>query len=89
MNCKTRGQKIDEFLESAKRVLINTLLVIWAVLTAFLAIGFAGNKLENEELKGKIKSMEVQMQMKEETKTTETTYVVVDGHKYMVVDTAW
>ena len=89
MNCKSRGQKIDEFLESAKRVLINTLLVIWAVLTAFLAIGFAGNKLENEELKGKIKSMEVQMQMKEETKTTETTYVVVDGHKYMVVDTAW
>ena len=89
MNCKTRGQKIDEFLESAKRVLINTLLVIWAVLTAFLAIGFAGNKLENEELKGKIKSMEVQMQMKEETKQTETTYVVIDGHKYMVVDTAW
>ena len=89
MNCYTRREKIDEFLESAKRVLINTLLVIWAVLTAFLAIGFAGNKLENEELKGKIKSMEVQMQMKEETKTTETTYVVVDGHKYMVVDTAW
>lgn len=86
MNCKTRGQKTDEFLESAKRVLINTLLVIWAVLTAFLAIGFAGNKLENEELKGKIKSMEVQMK---ETKQTETTYVVVDGHKYMAVDTAW
>lgn len=86
MNCKTRGQKIDEALESAKRFMINVLLIAWAVLTAFLAIGFAGNKLENDELKGKIKSMEVQMK---ETKQTETTYVVVDGHKYMVVDTAW
>ena len=86
MNCKTRGQKIDEALESAKRFMINVLLIVWAVLTAFLAIGFAGNKLENDELKGKIESMEVQM--KKETKTTES-YILVDGHKYMVIDTVY
>lgn len=87
MNIKSRGQKIDEFLENAKRFMINVLLIAWAVLTAFLGLGFLANRLENDELKSKIKSMEIQM--KEESKTTETTYVVIDGHKYMVVDTAW
>lgn len=87
MSIKTRGEKIDEFLENAKRVLINTLLVIWAVITIFLAICLVGNRMEINELKGTVNQMEVQL--KKETKTTETTYVVVDGHKYMVVDTAW
>ena len=88
MSIKSRGEKIDEFLENAKRVLINTLLLIWAVITIFLAIFLVGNRMEINELKGTLNQMEVQLKSKE-TKTTETTYVVVDGHKYMVVDTAW
>lgn len=88
MSIKSRGEKIDEFLENAKRVLINTLLLIWAVITIFLAICLVGNRMEINELKGTLNQMEVQLKSKE-TKQTETTYVVIDGHKYMVVDTAW
>ena len=86
MNIMTRGEKIDAALESAKRVLINTLLVIWAVLTVFLGIGFLANHMEVEKLSNKIETMEVQLKSKE-TKTE--SYILVDGHKYMVVDTAW
>ena len=88
MSIKSRGEKIDEFLENAKRVLINTLLLIWAVITIFLAICLVGNRMEINELKGTLNQMEVQLKSKE-TKQTETTYVVIDGHKYKVVDTAW
>ena len=88
MNVMTRGEKIDAALESAKRALINTLLVIWAVLTAFLGIGFLANHMEVEKLSNEIETMEVQLKESKEAKTTES-YILVDGHKYMVVDTAW
>lgn len=87
MNIMTRGEKIDEFLENAKRVLINTLLVIWAVITIILGIGFIANHMEVTKLNNKIKGLEVQLKESKETKTE--SYILVDGHKYMVVDTAW
>lgn len=87
MSIKSRGEKIDEFLENAKRVLINTLLLIWAVITIFLAICLVGNRMEINELKGTVNQMEVQLKQSKETKTE--SYILVDGHKYMVVDTAW
>ena len=86
MNIMTRGEKIDAALESAKRFMINVLLIAWAVLTAFLGIGFLANYMEVRKLNSEVKTLEVQM--KKETKTTES-YILVDGHKYMVVDTVY
>lgn len=83
MNTKSRAQKIDEFLEDAKRFFIVTLLVAWGVLTVFLGIGFMGNRLEVKNLKSQIEKME------EQKRAEATTYVVVDGHKYEVIDTAY
>lgn len=60
------------------------LLVIWGVLTMFLGIGFAANRMEVKELTNKIEKME-----KEKKESKETTYVVVDGHKYEVIDTTY
>ena len=87
MNIMTRGEKIDAALESAKRFMINVLLIAWAVLTAFLGIGFLANHMEVEKLSNEIETMEVQLKQSKETKTE--SYIYVDGHKYMVVDTAW
>ena len=83
MNTKSRAQKIDEFLEDAKRFFIVTLLVAWGVLTVFLGIGFMGNRLEVKNLKSQIEKME------EQKRVEATTYVVVDGHKYEVIDTTY
>lgn len=87
MNIMTRGEKIDAALESAKRLMINVLLITWAVLTAFLGIGFLANHMEVEKLSNEIETMKVQLKQSKETKTE--SYILVDGHKYMVVDTAW
>ena len=84
MNTRTRGEKIDEFLTNVKRTFVIALLVIWGVLTMFLGIGFAANRMEAKELTKKIEKME-----KEKKESKETTYVVVDGHKYEVIDTAY
>lgn len=64
---KTRGEKIDEFIENVKRIVIKILLILWAVLTIFLAIGFAGNYMEVQRLK-------------EENKKIEREYSEVMGH---------
>lgn len=83
MNTKSRAQKVDEFLEDVKRFFIVTILVAWGILTMFLGIGFMGNRLEVKNLKTQIKVME------EEKKAEATAYVVVDGHKYEVIDMAY
>ena len=83
MNTRTRGEKIDEFLTNVKRTFVIALLVIWGVLTMFLGIGFAANRMEVKELTKKIEKME------EQKRVEATTYVVVDGHKYEVIDTAY
>lgn len=39
MNTKTRGEKIDEFIENAKRAAVTGLLVLWGIIT--MATGIA------------------------------------------------
>lgn len=58
MNTRTRGEKIDEFIENAKRTAVKVLLILWAVLTIFLGIGFAGNYIENKKLNMELKRIE-------------------------------
>lgn len=89
MNVKTRGEKIDEMLTSVKRFLITAMLVIWGLLTFALGVNAIGKNWETKQLNNRINELEVQLKNEKETESTETTYVYVDGHKYMVVDTAW
>lgn len=86
MNVRTRGEKIDEMLTSVKRFLITTMLVIWGLLTFALGVNAIGKNWETKQLNNRIKELEVQLKSKE-TKTE--SYILVDGHKYMVVDTVW
>lgn len=58
MNTKTRGEKIDRFIEDAKAVAIKGLLIVWAILTIFLAVGFAGNYIECKKLNMELKRIE-------------------------------
>ena len=84
MNCKTRGEKIDEALESVKRFMINTLLIIWACITVFLGIALIANWMEIEELNNKLETMSIQKERVEEK-----SYIIMDGHRYEVVDMHW
>lgn len=58
MDTLTRGEKIDRALENAKRVAIKVLLILWAVLTMFLAIGFAGNHVQVKHLEEQLERVE-------------------------------
>lgn len=58
MNIKTRGEKIDEALESIKRGFIITLLVVWGVLTMFFGIGMISNEMRVHELEEELKVYE-------------------------------
>lgn len=58
MNCKTRGEKIDEALESIKRGFIITLMVVWGVLTMFFGIGMIANELRVHELEEELEVYE-------------------------------
>lgn len=87
MNCYTRKEKIQMAIEeiTAKVKMAVEITVIVAGVVALGIIGIMNSKIATLE-----KELETYKYVQEqETKTTETTYVVVDGHKYMVVDTAW
>lgn len=58
MNTLTRGEKIDRAIEEAKRTAIRVLLVLWAVLTIGLGIGFAGNYVAYKNLKTEYEKIE-------------------------------
>lgn len=58
MNTLTRGEKIDRAIEGAKAAAIKGLLIVWAVLTMFLAVGFAGNYVECKKLNKELERIE-------------------------------
>ena len=89
MNCYTRREKwamaIDDVTTKVKMAVEITVIV--AGIIAFGAICFMSSKISS--LERELETYKEYVQESKETKTAETTYVVVDGHKYMVVDTAW
>lgn len=86
MNCYTRKEKIQMAIEeiTAKVKMVVEITVIVAGVVALGIIGIMNNKITTLE-----KELETYKYVQEqETKTTES-YILVGGHKYMVVDTAW
>lgn len=86
MNCYTRKEKIQMAIEeiTAKVKMVVEITVIVAGVVALGIIGIMNNKITTLE-----KELETYKYVQEqETKSTES-YILVDGHKYMVVDTAW
>lgn len=86
MNCYTRKEKIQMAIEeiTAKVKMVVEITVIVAGVVALGIIGIMNSKITTLE-----KELETYKHVQEqETKTTES-YILVDGHKYMVVDTAW
>ena len=86
MNCYTRKEKIqmaiEEITEKVKMVVEITVIVAGVV--ALGIIGIMNNKITTLE-----KELETYKYVQEqETKSTES-YILVDGHKYMVVDTGY
>lgn len=77
MNCKTRGEKIDEFLTALKRVFITILLVVWGCLTLALGISLGISKRENSELETRIRIME-ENQREEKKDSSEARYIILD-----------
>lgn len=86
MNCYTRKEKIQMAIEeiTAKVKMVVEITVIVAGVVALGIIGIMNNKITTLE-----KELETYKYVQEqETKSTES-YILVDGHKYMVVDTAY
>ena len=77
MNCKTRGEKIDEFLTTMKRAFITILLVVWGCLTLALGISLGISKRENSELETRIRIME-ENQREEKKDSSEARYIILD-----------
>lgn len=86
MNCYTRKEKIQMAIEeiTAKVKMAVEITVIVAGVVALGIIGIMNSKIATLE-----KELETYKYVQEqETKTTES-YILVDGHKYMVVDTVY
>lgn len=86
MNCYTRKEKIQMAIEeiTAKVKMVVEITVIVAGVVALGIIGIMNSKITTLE-----KELEAYKYVQEqETKTTES-YILVDGHKYMVVDTVY
>lgn len=86
MNCYTRKEKIQMAIEeiTAKVKMVVEITVIVAGVVALGIIGIMNSKIATLE-----KELETYKYVQEqETKTTES-YILVDGHKYMVVDTVY
>lgn len=85
MNCYTRREKwamaIDGVMTKVKMAVEITVIV--AGIIAFGAICFMSSKISSLE-----RELETYKYVQEQETKTES-YVYVDGHKYMVVDTAW
>ena len=88
MNCYTRREKwtmaIGDVMTKVKMAMEITVIV--AGIIAFGAICFMSSKISS--LERELETYKEYVQESKETKTTES-YILVDGHKYMVVDTAW
>ena len=88
MNCYTRREKwtmaIDDVMTKVKMAVEITVIV--AGIIAFGAICFMSSKITT--LEKELETYKEYVQESKETKTTES-YILVDGHKYMVVDTVW
>lgn len=54
MNTMTRGEKIDRALEAAKLCFIRIFLVVWALLTLSLGLGFIVSSRRCDELERKV-----------------------------------
>lgn len=86
MNCYTRKEKIQMAIEeiTAKVKMVVEITVIVAGVVALGIIGIMNSKIATLE-----KELETYKYVQEqETKSTES-YILVDGHKYMVVDTVY
>lgn len=86
MNCYTRKEKIQMAVEevTAKVKMVVEITVIVAGVVALGIIGIMNSKIATLE-----KELETYKYVQEqETKSTES-YILVDGHKYMVVDTVY
>ena len=86
MNCYTRKEKIQMAIEeiTAKVKIVVEITVIVAGVVALGIIGIMNSKIATLE-----KELETYKYVQEqETKSTES-YILVDGHKYMVVDTVY
>ena len=87
MNCYTRKEKwamaIDDIMTKVKMAVEITVIV--AGIIAFGAICFMSSKISSLE-----RELETYKEYVQESKETKTeSYILVDGHKYMVVDTVW
>ena len=58
MNCKTRGQKIDEALTTVKVWTVRVLLIAWAFVTFGGGIALGWTMRENEKLKEELIKVE-------------------------------
>ena len=76
MNCKTRKEKIGEFMTTVKRIFVTILLVAWACLTLALGISLGIEKRDNSNLRNQIRVMENQQEEKENR--SETRYIILD-----------
>lgn len=85
MNCYTRKEKIQMAVEeiTAKVKMVVEITVIVAGVVALGIIGIMNSKITTLE-----KELETYKHVQEQETKTES-YVYVDGHKYMVVDTAY
>ena len=58
MNTLTRGEKIDRALEAAKAWFIRMMLIIWAILTLSLGLGFMVSSKRCDELEKRLERVE-------------------------------
>lgn len=58
MSIKTRGEKIDEFIENAKRVAITGLLILWGVITMATGIALGMEKHKTAVLEKELTKVE-------------------------------
>ncbi len=58
MNCKTRGEKIDEFIANAKRVAITGLLILWGIITMATGVALGMEKHKTAMLEKEITKLE-------------------------------
>ena len=58
MNTLTRGEKIDRALEAVKTWFIRMMLIIWAILTLSLGLGFMVSSRRCDELERRLERVE-------------------------------
>lgn len=76
MNCRTRKEKIGDFLATVKKIFVTTLLVAWACLTLALGFSLGMEKRDNESLRNQIRVMENQREEKKDS--SEARYIILD-----------